>query len=100
MARGRKSPVGTETAINGYIYVRLEDGRWEAKHRLVAEEKLGRRLTAREYIRFKDGDRNNLDPDNLEIKLINRYSLIKRREELVKKIASLQEELVELETFI
>jgi len=37
------------------------------EHRLVMEEKLGRKLKTNEYIHHIDGDKTNNDPDNLKI---------------------------------
>lgn len=67
MARGRKAQVGdTRTAPNGYHYTRTKDG-WESTHRLVLQRRLGREISSNERVRFLDGDRANLDPENLEV---------------------------------
>lgn len=61
-------------ASQGYILIRvgpdhhLADVRGYAyEHRLVAEEKLGRRLLPGEQIHHRDGDKANNDPGNLEV---------------------------------
>jgi hypothetical protein len=60
--------VGDETTnANGYVYVKTADRGWVAKHQLVAEQKLGRRLQKGERVRFLDGNRSNLDPENIDI---------------------------------
>lgn len=100
MPKGIKSVIGTEKIINGYLYVKVADGHWQLKHRIIMEEMLGRPLTKAEYIRFKDGNRKNLDPDNLELHLTNKSSLLKRIKEVKKKIADLQQELADLEGLI
>lgn len=65
---------GGSTASNGYrlIYVgkahHLADVRGYAyEHRLVAEEKLGRRLRPGEVVHHKDGTRANNSPENLDV---------------------------------
>ena len=67
MTRGRKATIGdTRTAPNGYHYTKTEEG-WESTHRLVLEEKLGRKILDNERVRFLDGDRTNLNSVNLEV---------------------------------
>lgn len=65
---------GVLVASNGYVLVRvgtdhhLADVRGYAyQHRLVAEEKLGRRLEPGEIVHHIDGNRENNDPANLEV---------------------------------
>jgi hypothetical protein len=78
MARGAIAEVGAERwSPNGYLYRKTDDG-WETVHRLLAEEKLGRPLNANEYATFMDGDKTNLDPENIIIKLRGRSSLRRR----------------------
>lgn len=65
--RGKPSKPGdTRVSLNGYHYTRTET-RWELTHRLIAEKKLGRKLTEIERVRFVDNDRSNLDPSNIEV---------------------------------
>lgn len=66
---------GRSIASNGYVLIRvgkdhhLADVRGYAyEHRLVAEQKLGRRLLPGEIPHHKDEDKQNNHPDNLEIK--------------------------------
>ena len=67
MPRGRKANIGdTRVAPNGYHYTRTEHG-WESTHRLVCAERMGRPVGSDERVRFLDGDRANLDPENLEV---------------------------------
>jgi hypothetical protein len=65
---------GRSIASNGYVLVRvgvshhLADVRGYAyEHRLVAEEKLGRRLLPGEQVHHLDGNRQNNDPANVEV---------------------------------
>jgi hypothetical protein len=90
MARGEASPVGTERwSANGYCYRKLED-RWELVHRLIAEEKIGRRLGENEYATFIDGDKSNLDPKNIVIRIRGVQSLKKRLTQVEVKIQELE----------
>lgn len=106
MTRGRTSEVGEErTSPNGYRYRRVEEG-WELVHRLIAEQKLGRKLNDNEYATFVDGDKTNLKPSNIIVRLRGRASIRRRiaqlnarieemtatRDDLVKRLET-QEEL-------
>jgi hypothetical protein len=65
MPRGRTSELGTETTnALGYTQVKTEEG-WVGKHILILQEKLGRKLRSGERAIFSDGDKENLDPDNI-----------------------------------
>ncbi len=98
MARGRKATIGdTRVAPNGYHYTRTEGG-WESTHRLVLREKLGRAVGADERVRFLDGDRDNLDPDNLEVYIIKQASTATRIARLETKKDDIMSELIELYT--
>jgi hypothetical protein len=92
--------VGATKVINGYLYVKVEEDKWTARHRLIVEEQLGRALTKAEYIRFKDGNRTNLDPSNLVVHLKNKNSILKQIESLKSRIAALQQEVADLESCI
>jgi len=66
MPRGKISPPGSITInANGYSQTKIENGKWIGTHVLILEEKLGRKLRAGERALFKDGDKTNLDPDNI-----------------------------------
>ncbi len=65
---------GRSVASNGYVLIRvgtehhLADVRGYAyEHRLVAEAKIGRRLTSGEQVHHIDGDKTNNNPANLEV---------------------------------
>jgi len=65
---GTKQPDGAKrVAANGYHYIK-EGGKWRLQHHVVAEEALGRPINKGERVVFKDGDRHNLTPDNIEVK--------------------------------
>lgn len=91
--RGSRSEVGaTKIAKNGYHYTKTED-RWRLTHHIVAEENLGRELTADERVVFGDGDRTNLDPENIIVRRKNTASLRRKEAQLATRIEELQAEL-------
>lgn len=97
MTRGRNAKLGEErTSPNGYRYVKCKEG-WVLKHKLIAEKTLGRKLADNERIRFIDGDRTNLDPDNLKVYTIRDKSPKARIAEIDAKIEELMIERKELE---
>ena len=97
MARGKKSKVGdTRWSKNGYHYTRTSTG-WELTHRLVAEKQLGRNLTPEERVRFIDGDRTNIDPDNIQVYEIRQASKEKKKARIEARIEELQAQLEELD---
>lgn len=70
MGRGKQSKPGDErVAPNGYHYVKRKKG-WVLKHHVIAEKKLGRPVRKNERVYFKDGDRNNFDEDNIEVRRV------------------------------
>lgn len=90
MPRGATAEVGAERwSPNGYHYKKTENDGWQLSHRLIAEEKLGRKLAENEYATFLDGDKTNLDPENIIVRTRGRQSL-KRR------IAQVEARLTEL----
>lgn len=84
MARGNAAENGeTNTSANGYHYTKRDD-KWRLTHHLIAEEKLGRKIdTKTETVRFKDKNRQNLDPSNIIV-------IPKRTSSLRTKIARLE----------
>lgn len=94
--RGRKSKVGdTRVSANGYHYTRTKRG-WVLTHRLAAAAKLGRQLGPDDRVTFKDGDRTNLDPENLIVSTVGKTSIEKRKARIEARIEELQHELDEL----
>jgi hypothetical protein len=66
---------GGKVLNNGYIFVyapdhpaATPDNPHVQEHRLVMEKVLGRYLREDEVVHHRDGDRQNNDPDNLEVK--------------------------------
>lgn len=50
------------------------DGVKHDLHRVVAEQKIGRKLTRYEVVHHIDGDKLNNDPDNLEVMTLSEHS--------------------------
>jgi hypothetical protein len=89
MARGRKSVIGdTNVAKNGYHYIRTDTG-WRLTHHVIAEEKLGREIKYGETVRFVDGNRDNLTPENVTV--------VPVRSSLRGRIAKIEAQIMELE---
>jgi hypothetical protein len=86
-------------AKNNYHYTRTEE-KWRLTHHLIAEEKLGRPLHEDERVVFRDRDRTNLNPDNIEVRRRTTTTLRKKRaqlsaraEEIAAKIAAIDQEI-------
>lgn len=91
--RGQKSGVGDErVAENGYHYTKTET-KWTLTHHLIAEQALGRKLDPDERVSFKDGKRDNLDPDNIQVSKKARGSLRRRKAQLEARLAEIQGEI-------
>ena len=88
MPRGQASKVGdTNVSDNGYHYTRIAKG-WKLTHHIIAEEALGRPISADETVRFADGDRKNLSPDNIVV--------TQRKTSINGRIAALEAKIMEL----
>ena len=77
---------GRVIASNGYVLIKvgfdhhLADVRGYAyEHRLVAEQKLGRRLEPGELVHHKDENKQNNHPDNLEVVASNAEHFVHHR---------------------
>jgi hypothetical protein len=90
VTRGKPAQIGDQTEnSNGYVYVRTAKG-WRPKAHILAEDVLGRSLHPQEMVRFKDGDRKNLELSNLEVVFRKNNSETARIARLDAKIARLQ----------
>jgi hypothetical protein len=88
---GAKNPIwkgGRSVASNGYVLIRvgvehhLADVRGYAyEHRLVAEQKLGRRLLPGEQVHHIDRNKQNNAPENLEVEADSAHHLVHHRKE-------------------
>jgi hypothetical protein len=84
-------PIGTECVKgDGYIWVKIADpGKWRQKHLLLWEKANGPVLKGHKVI-FGDGDRQNIDINNLilvtakQLAVLNRKGLIQNNAELTK----------------
>jgi hypothetical protein len=108
---GRKAvPDGSEHIDSrGYVRVKV-DGKWKFKHRHVAETQLlHRELKPGERVWFKDEDKTNCDPSNLDVRLPDAYAskqpyrirasikvLERKRAEIDEVIAGLKAQLEDL----
>ena len=101
-------PVGSERiAKDGYIEIKVEDpNKWELKHRVIWEQHHGEILKGHAII-FADGDKSNLDIDNLllvsrkQLLFMNRNNLISENKEFTKvgvNIANVMIKLSEIES--
>ena len=94
-------------AQNGYSYTYIKGPDDKPKriltHWLVAEEKYGRPKAADERVVFKDGNRRNLKPENIEYALgggKSRRVLLRKKIGLQDRMRELQAQLDDLEAEI
>ena len=94
MPRGQKAEDGaTFVNANGYHYTKV-DGVWRPTAHIIAQQKLGRPLNNTDMVRFADGDRSNLEPDNIVVqKRIDKKSKEAKIALLQSRIADLEAEL-------
>ncbi len=85
----------TRTSRNGYQYTRTETG-WKLSHRLVVERELGIEIGPNERVRFVDGDRTNLSPENLDVYKVKEKTNSRKVAELEAKKDDLEAEIEEL----
>ena len=100
-------PVGSErVTVDGYIEIKVEDpNKWKLKHRVIYEKYHGE-IPAGHTVIFADGDKMNVDIDNLllvsrkQLLMLNRNNLISNDKDLTKtglNIADIMIKLNELE---
>ncbi len=95
--RGEAALVGARrVSANGYHYIKTETG-WRLTHHLVAEKKLGRPLHTDERVIFKNLNRDDLSPENIDVRKKYKQNPNVRKAQLRARIADLQAELAELE---
>jgi hypothetical protein len=89
MARGQKMGVGSErVSPNGYTYVKQPNETWKLKHWIIAEQARGGKPIDpdTERVRFKDGKRDNLSPNNIEVVPKGRTSLRRRKAQIENRL--------------
>lgn len=101
-SRRRRQPGDQVVAANGYTYVYVARGdklERVLKHHLVAEKKYGRPPAEGERVIFKNGDRRDFNPDNIEYATKNNElaSLKRRRNSLIERIRECKAQLAEVE---
>jgi hypothetical protein len=100
-------PVGSERVDkDGYTLIKIaEPKKWALKHRVIWEEHYKNKVPKRSVIIFADGDKTNLNVDNLicvtrnELRVLNQCRLISSVPELTKtglNIAKIRIKLAEL----
>lgn len=63
---------------DGYIFKKEKDGGYRGEHRILMEEKLGRRLTEQEVVHHIDGNKTNNSLDNLMVMTRAEHALLHR----------------------
>lgn len=90
-------PEGTIREWNGYSTIK-QNGGWRYTHHVIAEEQiLHRPLNHNELVCFRDNDRTNLNPSNLEIKIKRPNRIMKKRLRLRQQIREAKLKLENLE---
>lgn len=54
-------------AVRGYVFCEDDQGRWRGKHRMVAEQMIGRSLRRGETVHHVNGQRDDNRPENLRV---------------------------------
>jgi hypothetical protein len=69
-------PIGHESRrTDGYTWVKIAEGHWEQKHRLIYKQEIGP-IPEKHIVVFRDGNPFNFSPDNLEA--ITKKELVRR----------------------
>lgn len=83
-------PVGSERVnVEGYAEIKIAEKKWELKHRHIYEKEHGK-IPKSHAVIFADGNKSNLDLDNLilvsrkQLALLNKHKLIKDDAELTR----------------
>lgn len=100
MTRGKLAEAGSKrVAPNGYAYTKVEGRGWVLDHWLIAEKARGGKKInpENERVIFKDSDRRNLSPDNIQVVPKYKASYLRRKAQLEARIAELKGQLRDLE---
>lgn len=77
--RGAETACGESIKPNGYVEITRGPHKGCLKHRVVAEQMLGRPLNEGEVVHHKDHNRSNNDPSNLEVMTSSEHSSLHRK---------------------
>ena len=58
---------GRYVTLKGYVYIRLQDGRYRGEHRIKMEEALGRPLSTSEVVHHRNGHKQDNVPKNFRL---------------------------------
>lgn len=78
--RMRKYPIGTKVQRRDhYVFIKKQTGEWQAEHRQIMEQTMGRDLEPGERVYHKSGEKADNGRDNLVVIKVNtvRYTLLK-----------------------
>ena len=67
---------------NGYKIILLPNGEHIKEHRYVMEQHIGRKLSEKEIVHHKDGNKLNNNIDNLEVMSASEHSTLHRIKEI------------------
>jgi hypothetical protein len=80
-ARGARMAAGETVKPSGYVEVTRGPHKGRGKHRVIAEQMLGRPLRADEVVHHKDRNRANNHPSNLEVMTRAAHTALHRKEQ-------------------
>ncbi len=95
--RSNPVPVGTKSKqpSSGYWMVKTKAG-WRFLHREVMQEQIGRFLRPDERVRIKNGDKDDIRPENLELEVGSQTAIANRKQALERKKRKLEWKIREL----
>jgi len=67
LERGDMLARGTTRRTRGYVGITRGANKYRNEHRLIMEQRIGRKLSFNEVVHHRDGNKHNNNPDNLEV---------------------------------